>query len=219
MSAETKTPPPATPPAISSTRLLATLGSAGAVAGLLIVLVYHVTLPTVQANRAARLETAIRQVLPGVTQYDTLYFVNGALTASLPAGADGRKLQKVYAGRAGDGRPVGYAIPTSEPGFQDAIDIIFGYDPARPGTLGLVVLGSRETPGLGDKIEAPEWLGQFETARTPLTPVKAGRADEANEVDMITGATISSRTVINAINKAVDRWSPLIEAHRSGGGS
>jgi Na+-translocating ferredoxin:NAD+ oxidoreductase subunit G len=219
MSHDTKPPPAATPPAISSTRLLATLGSAGAVAGLLIVLVYNVTLPTVQANRAARLETAIRQVLPGITQYDTLYLVNGALTATLPAGADARKLQKVYAGHGGDGRAVGYAIPASEPGFQDAIDIIFGYDPARPGTLGLVVLGSRETPGLGDKIEAPEWLAHFETAQTPLAPVKAGRAHDANEVDMITGATISSRTVISAINKAVDRWSPLIEAHRAGGGS
>jgi Na+-translocating ferredoxin:NAD+ oxidoreductase RnfG subunit len=36
---------------------------------------------------------------------------------------------------------------------------------------------------------------------------------------MITGATISSRTVIAAINKGVARWQPLIAAYRSGGKS
>jgi Na+-translocating ferredoxin:NAD+ oxidoreductase subunit G len=217
MSAATQSPGGA--PQVSSSRLLATLGGAGAVAGLLIVLVYDVTLPTVQANRAARLETAIRQVLPGIAAYDTLYLVNGALTGTLPAGADARKIEKVYAGRDPGGTLVGYAIPASEPGFQDAIDVIFGYDPVKPGTLGLVVLGSRETPGLGDKIEAPEWLAQFEDARTPLAPVKAGKSAKPEDVDMVTGATISSRTVINAINKAVARWSPLVETHRTGGGS
>jgi electron transport complex protein RnfG len=206
-------------PNVSSLRLLLTLGGAGAVAGLLIVLVFQFTLPTVLANRAARLETAIQQVLPGIARYDTLYLHNGALTATLPSGVDGRKLEKVYAGLDASGRRVGFAIPTSEPGFQDAIDLIFGFDPAKPGTLGLAILGSRETPGLGDKIENAEWLEQFGDAQTPLQPVKAGHAESPAEVDMITGATISSRTVIGAINKAVVRWTPLIEAWQAGAGS
>lgn len=217
MSGDTKAP--GTAPNVSSIRLLATLGGAGALAGLLIVLVFQFTLPTVLANRAARLETAIQQVLPGIARHDTLYLHNGALVATLPAGVDGRKLEKIYTGFDGSGRLVGYAIPTSEPGFQDAIEVIFGFDPGRPGTLGLAILGSRETPGLGDKIEAPQWLEQFGDAKTPLSPVKAGVSQAPEEVDMITGATISSRTVIAAINKAVVRWAPIIETYRAGGGS
>lgn len=211
--------PQAGAPSVSSLRLLLTLGGAGAIAGLLIVLVFQFTLPTVLANRAARLETAIQQVLPGIARYDTLYLHNGALTATLPPGVDGRKLEKVYAGLDASGRRIGFAVPTSEPGFQDAIDLIFGFDPAKPGTLGLVILGSRETPGLGDKIEKAEWLEQFGGAQTPLQPVKAGNARSATEVDMITGATISSRTVIGAINKAIVRWTPLIAAWQAGAGS
>lgn len=206
-------------PEVSSTRLLATLGGAGAVAGLLIVLVYDVTLPTVEANRAARLDTAIRQVLPGTARYDTLYLLQGTLVGSLPQGVDGRTLEKIYAGVDASRRPVGYAVPARKPGFQDAIDVIVGFDPARPGTLGLVVLGSRETPGLGDKIESPEWLAQFEDAEIPLSAVKSGQSETPADVDMITGATISSRTVIAAVNEAVARWAPLIEAYRVGGGS
>jgi electron transport complex protein RnfG len=195
------------------------MGGGGAVAGFLIVLVYNFTLPTVQANRLARLDTAIRQVLPGTARYDTLYLLDGALRPTLPAGVDGRKVEKVYAGVDVGGRRIGYAIPWSEPGFQDAIEFIFGFDPARPGTVGLAVLASRETPGLGDKIESPAWLAQFADAQTPLTAVKAGKSAQPTDVDMITGATISSRTVIGAINKAVQRWSPIIEAYGAGGGS
>jgi electron transport complex protein RnfG len=210
---------PGAAPDVSSVRLLGTMGGAGAVAGLLIVLVFQFTLPTVQANRAARLETAIQQVLPGIAKTEALYLVNGALTRELPSGADPRKLEKIYLGIDAGGSPVGFAIPASEPGFQDVIDLIFGFDPAKPGTLGLVILGSRETPGLGDKIESPRWLEQFGDAGAPLQPVKAGNAKQPQEVDMITGATISSRTVIGAINKAIVRWSPIIAAYRAGGGS
>jgi electron transport complex protein RnfG len=217
MSNTPNTPNAPAPPRISSIRLMSTMGGAGALAGLLIVAVYQLTLPTVQANRAARLETAIHQVLPGIARYDTLYLHDGALTATLPAGADARKLEKVYDGVDGDGRRVGFAIPATQPGFQDAIDVIFGFDPGKPGTLGLVILSSRETPGLGDKIEAPGWLAQFAGASTPLSPVKAGAAKQPDDVAMITGATISSRTVIAAINAALDRWTPILDAYRAGG--
>jgi electron transport complex protein RnfG len=217
MSGDTKAA--GTAPKVSSLRLLGTMGGAGAMAGLLIVLVYQFTLPTVLANRAARLDTAILQVVPGSTRYDTLYVVDGTLTATLPAGADARKLEKVYLGVNESGGPTGFAIPTSQAGFQDVIDIIFGYDPGKPGTLGLVILSSRETPGLGDKIESPKWLEQFATLTTPLTAVKAGAAQHPGEAQMITGATISSRTVIGAINKALERWAPILAAYRAGGTS
>ena len=216
MSGDTKTPD--TAPSVSSIRLLSTMGGAGAVAGLLIVLVYQFTLPAILANRAERLESAILQVVPGSTAYEPLYDVNGVLTAALPPAVDPKGLPKIYAAVDEQGTIKGYAIPSSETGFSDVVDVLFGFDPARPGTLGLVVVGSKETPGLGDKVEAPAWLEQFTDARTPITGVKAGQAQKPEDVEMVTGATITSRTVINAVNKAVERWKPLIDRHRAAGG-
>lgn len=206
------------PPQIKSARLIATMAAAGAVAGFLIIVVFQATLPAILANRAARLDAALSSVVPGMERYDTLYLVDGTLTSTLPAGVDAKKIEKIYAAFDGSGRGVGFAIPASEPGFQDAIDILFGFDPARPGTLGLVVLGTKETPGLGDKILSEGFRDQFEDAKTPISGVKAGASQKPEDVDMITGATISSRTVIRAINKAVAKWSPLIAAYDSGGG-
>ena len=206
------------PPQIKSARLIATMAAAGAVAGFLIIVVFQATLPAILANRAARLDAALSSVVPGMERYDTLYLVDGTLTSTLPAGVDARKIEKIYAAFDGSGRRVGFAIPASEPGFQDAIDILFGFDPAKPGTLGLVVLGTKETPGLGDKILSEGFRDQFKDAKTPISGVKAGASQKPDDVDMITGATISSRTVIRAINKAVAKWSPLIAAYDSGGG-
>jgi electron transport complex protein RnfG len=204
-------------PAVKSGRLLATLGGAGAVAGFLIVVVYQLTLPAVEANRAARLDAAIHQVLQGLERYDTLYLHRGALVAAAPSGVDPRDLERVYAGFDASGRRVGFAIGAAPPGFQDAISLLFGFDPANRKTLGLVILASRETPGLGDKIEGESFLSRFRTALTPMVAVKSGTKDNPNDVEMITGATISSRAVIGGINAGVERWAPILDAYLAGG--
>jgi electron transport complex protein RnfG len=75
------------------------------------------------------------------------------------------------------------------------------------------VLEEKETPGLGDRIEKDTaFVGGFAGALTPLKGVKRGQSKEPSDVDMITGATISSRTVIRAINKTLDRLRPALAA-------
>jgi Na+-translocating ferredoxin:NAD+ oxidoreductase subunit G len=208
---------PPTAPAVKSSRLLATLGGAGALAGFLIVVVYQLTLPAVEANRAARLDAAVHQVLLGLDRYETLYLHQGTLVATPPAGVDARGLERVYAGFDAGGRRVGFAISAAPPGFQDAISLLFGFDPSGRKTLGLAILGSRETPGLGDKIEGETFLSRFRAALTPITAVKSGAKENPNDVEMITGATISSRAVIAGINAGVERWTPILDAYIAGG--
>ena len=79
-------------------------------------------------------------------------------------------------------------------------------------SLGMKVLGHKETPGLGDKIEQPPFTDQFLDARTPLRSVKATPA-QPGEIQTVTGATISSRTVVTIINNATTRWQPLLQAY------
>jgi Na+-translocating ferredoxin:NAD+ oxidoreductase subunit G len=195
-------------------RLLLTLGGAGALAGLLIVGVYQTTLPAIEAHRAAALAAAVGEVLGAPDSFETLYLVEGRLHAELPDGVDPRRVERAYPGYRRDGSLIGFALEGRKPGFQDVIDVIFGYDPATETVLGMRVLRHRETPGLGDKIVIDqEWVGQFEGARPPLVDRKPGEAAEPHEVDMITGATISARTVMLAINEAVERWKGVLEAY------
>ncbi len=203
-------------PAVPSWRLLATLGLAGALAGGMIVTVYGMTRPRIEAHRAALVESAIREVLKAPARWDTLYLVDGALTREVAAGTDARRLERAYFGFDDAGAFVGAAVTAGEPGFSDVISLIYGLEPTTGALLGMKVLGHKETPGLGDKIEQPAFTGQFDGLLTPLAGVK-GSTGMPNDVQTITGATISSRTVIKIINNATERWQPLLQAYLRGG--
>jgi electron transport complex protein RnfG len=202
------------PRATSSWRLIATLSAAGALAGLLLVFVYEATQPRIRAHKAERLRQAIAEVLGAPDRYETLFVVNGALATQPPEGADPEGLERVYVGYGADAEPVGVAIVGAEPGYQDVVRLMFGYDPRARALLGIKVLESRETPGLGDKIEKDEaFVAQFAGATPPLVGVKRGQgADDPRKIDVITGATISSRAVIRIIGNSLERLGPLLEA-------
>jgi electron transport complex protein RnfG len=194
----------------SSARLVGTLAFAGAFAGLAIVLVFQWANPYIEEYRARVLEEAITEVLAGADRYETVFLDAEGLTMT-PA-ADTADLDRAYIGFDAEDRPVGIAVQGGEPGFQDVISLIFGYDPATGELLGMKVLEHKETPGLGDKIEKDTaFIGAFERVATPVLGVKKGRESGADgEIIMITGATISSRAIMEIINHRLeDLRSPM----------
>jgi electron transport complex protein RnfG len=213
---ETKQPPPPPErPVVAAWRLIVTLAASGTIAGLLLVFVDQATAPAIAAHKARVLKEAIQEVLKGPARYDTLFFHDGSLTALLPEGVNDTKLERIYLGYDANGEKVGYAIAHREAGFQDFIGLIFGYDAKTKKLLGMLVLESKETPGLGDKIYLDErFVSQFDGVEAPLEGAKRGKTSEENphDIEMITGATISSRAVIRIINHALEDWQPHIEA-------
>ena len=62
------------------------------------------------------------------------------------------------------------------------------------------------------------FVHEFLGVNVPLRGVKKGAGSgAASEVDLITGATISSRTVVAIINRSLEKWAPLLAAQRVGG--
>ena len=152
---ESNTPEPQDMPAkkeASTFRLVATLAIAGALAGLLIVLVNQHTKPIIDKYKAEQLQKAVYEVLPGVKRYNTYYLVDNALSTTLPEGAKESEYKRIYVGYDQSGQINGVAISRGESGFQDVVQIIFGFDPKTGKLSGMKVLDSKETPGLGDKI-------------------------------------------------------------------
>lgn len=199
-----------------SARLVATLGGAGAIAGLLLVLVWRATTPTIEAHRASVVQQAIAEVLRHPARWDTLYLEGSALTPQ-PTG-DRKMLERVYLSRDSANAPGPVAIQAGEPGFADVITVMFAMNPGDGTLLGMKVLAQKETPGLGDKVEKDTaFVAQFAATAPPLKAVKSGSRRPPSEVDAITGATISSRTVVKVINNAAARWQPLVAAYLAGG--
>lgn len=193
-------------------RMMLTLGIAGLLSGSVLAGVYLATAPRIERNRAEALERAIYDVVPGATSRRAYEFRDGKLEeyegeeGSLPKG------EAVFAAYDQNGEPLAWAIPAEGAGFQDVVGLIYGYDPQKRIIVGMKVLRSLETPGLGDKIiKDADFVNNFsELAVDPqILVTKKGRS-APNEVDAISGATISSKAVVRIINEAHTRWQDLL---------
>ena len=196
----------------SSLRLVLTLAIAGLVSGVAIIGIYEATLPTITENKARELREAVFKVLPGVSQMQALVYRDGELVVVEMPDKDE---PVVYGGYDEQGDFVGYAMPAAGPGFQDTIGILYGYNPKEKIVVGMEVLESRETPGLGDKIyKDAVFVGGFSSlsVEPEIIAVKKGTKSQPNEIDAITGATISSKAVVRIINEAHAQWSAQLPA-------
>jgi electron transport complex protein RnfG len=192
----------------------------GLACGLLIVSVFQWTRPIIAKNRAEALERAIFQVLPDARSSTTFRLTDDERFERLTEEAGTGRL--IYAGYDDDGRLVGLAIEAEGMGYADVIKILYGYSFGQEAVVGIRVLESRETPGLGDKIEKdPEFLENFKRLDVSLTEdgseilnpveaVKHGQKEHDWQVDGITGATISSFTIADILNRSTAYWVPLI---------
>ncbi|HHB92923.1 MAG TPA: FMN-binding protein [Thioploca sp.] len=190
----------------SSIKLILTLAIAGLISGIAIIAIYKATLPTITAYKAKILREAVFKVLPGVTKIQKLQYINNKFQ---PIDSKENSSEIIYAGYDSKDNLIGYAISASGSGFQDTIQILYGYIPQNNLIVGMEVLDSRETPGLGDKIyKDTDFKANFKSLKVKpaIVLVKNGMKSASNEVDSITGATISSKAVIKIINKSNSKW-------------
>lgn len=118
-----------------------------------------------------------------------------------------------------DGDRLGWVVKAGGQGYADKIELLLGLDAKAENITGIFVLEQKETPGLGNKIVTDEWRDQFKGVGTDqlLTVVKGGKTSVPNEINAVTGATISSRSVTDIINTAVADLKGPLTAKGSGG--
>ena len=192
----------------------------GVLCGLLIVTAYQITLPIIERNKAEALQRAIFRVLPEARSSATFVQVDEDRFELLEGGGEGRPL--VHAGYDEAGELVGFAIDAHGMGYQDVIRVLYGYAFRKDAIVGLVVLESKETPGLGDKIESDDAFRENfrrldvslgadgRELSHPIEFVKPGTREHPWQIDGITGATISSTAVAGILEKSSSHWIPRL---------
>lgn len=208
---------------VTAGKIYLALVGVGCMCALIIVSVFLGTYRVIESNRVEALEKAIFDVLPGARNTQT--FALNELNQFVPFDSQSALLgaKRVFAGFDQAQNLVGVAIMASGQGYQDVIKVIYGYQLNEQVIIGLKVLESRETPGLGDKIEKdPVFIQNFtqldvtvaddgETVLHPIVAVKSGQKSQAWEVDGITGATVSSQAIADILRTSTDEWVPLIK--------
>ena len=180
----------------------------GALCALVIVSVYQATAGRIRDNQERFLAAAVAEVLPAA---ETLDPISGE--GDLPA----------FRGYDADGALVGAVVTAQGMGYQDNIRVLYAYSFDQDAIVGFKVLESKETPGLGDKVEKePHFLANFErldatlspagdALRNPIVTVKQGEKTEPWQIDGITGATITSEAIGNILNESANTWVPVLE--------
>ncbi len=111
------------------------------------------------------------------------------------------------------GNVIAYAVSTSAKGYGGTIKVMTGIDAETGDVIGVNVYdNSTETPGLGAKTSEVDFSGQFAggSSETGFTVAKDADKNPGKEsVDAVTGATISSRAVVKAVNQAVDVYNQV----------
>jgi electron transport complex protein RnfG len=200
--------------------MLRALIGVAAVAGTLIVVVFQLTLPVIKANKAEALRRAVFDVIPGARNVVTFKLEqDGSLK---PLTDENERAVKYYAGYTDDNQLIGVAIEARGKGFQDVIKVLYGYAPAKQNIIGMRVLESKETPGLGDKIGKDRaFLANFDELDARLTEdttklqhafevVKHGAKKSRWQIDGVTGATISSKAMGRLLNNSAPRRLPPV---------
>ncbi len=116
----------------------------------------------------------------------------------------------VMAARDVSGNVLGYAMTLSVNGSQGLIEIAYGYG-TDGSSMGIDILSSSETPGLGARASEPEFKDQFAGKTVDSFEVTKSAAASDSEIEAISGATITSSAVVNAVNAGIVFGSYCVE--------
>ncbi len=164
--------------------------------------------PKIEANKINETKLKIPEVLLGAAKAEkmareNLSLVMEPLLVSIEKNSQ-KKIYNVYKATFPNGELAGWVAKAKGQGYADKIELLVGFDPKVTRLTGLFILDQKETPGLGNKIIEKKWRGQFiqKSTNKHLKVVKTSAKTE-NEIDAITGATISSKSVAGIINTTV----------------
>ena len=218
---EESAPAPAAP---KSTSLILTLGIIAVMSGLLVVLTFQLTKPRIALNKQKALEKAVFTVLPEATVRKNYLLDESGLT---PLPDEAFAQANVFAGYDSEGKLAGLAMEASARGYQDVVVTLYGYSLEKEAIIGITVLQSTETPGLGDKVETdPDFLANFEAldarlneegtaVANEIVTVKNGKKTEPWQIDGISGATVTSAAIGTGLRRSTREMLPLLARFKS----
>ena len=155
-----------------------------------------ITKDTIQKNTQAEQEEFRRQVLQAAEKFEEVK------PEGMPEAVKG-----IYAGFKGND-PAGYVVEVSPKGYGGAINMTVGVNMAGD-EVRVIVGNNNETPGLGSKATGGDFIARFssitmeELAGNALVVVKQ-QPKAVNEVQAVSGATISSRAITSGVQAALD---------------
>jgi len=151
-------------------------------------MVYTVTKEPIAKQVKLEEEKALKDIFPKATNF------------RLTTGKDDYIYHEVYS----KNKLIGYAIDASGKGFSSIIKIKIGLNPDKKTVKDIKIVKQGETPGLGTRVEGTKFTDQF--IHKILKQVLLKKDSRKGTIDALTGATISSRAVSEAVQKSMTEF-------------
>jgi electron transport complex protein RnfG len=155
--------------------------------------IYTITLEPIRMAKQNEKMEALAATLPGATVFKPVS-IKG----------DPGIIKEINEGSA-DGQLIGYNFTVTPKGYGGPVELIAGI--SKDGQLmDIKILNHKETPGLGAKAKDQPFAGQFKDKKVDELAVTKTPVSKENEIQAISGATITSRAVVSGVNAALTYW-------------
>jgi len=175
------------------------------ISGLSLGYVNKITVQPIKQQEDLAIQEAYKAVFSDAVSFDEDTIIN-AVAGNLvleAAGINTSALEEVRIAKDQNGEVVGYVMNViNNEGYGGDVKIAVGI--RVDGTVnGYSVLSLNETAGLGMKAQDAAFKDQFSNKQVEEFVVTKNGAKEENEIDAISGATITSNAVTNAVNASI----------------
>jgi electron transport complex protein RnfG len=177
------------------------------VSGLALSFVFEITKAPIEEQKIVKKESANKAVYSDAVSFETndafKELAENADLEALDPDYKGITIDEVSKALDGSGNTIGYDVTvTTSQSYKDSLTLVFGY--SNDGVIkGIRIMSISETAGLGMNAAKPAFLDQYlDKAVDKFTVTKTGAASE-DQIDALSGATITSRAVTNAVNAGI----------------
>lgn len=175
------------------------------VAGLLLGGVYAITKEPIANAQEEKKEQAFQEVFQDADSFADVETYDAEAAADILSGAGYEKevIDEVKLALDADGNTLGYVLTiTSNEAYGGSLQIAMGI--RLDGTVNQIsFLSLSETTGLGMEAKEPEFFEQFSNKKVDAFAYTKSGAAEDYEIDALSGATITTNAVTNAVNAGI----------------
>jgi electron transport complex protein RnfG len=177
------------------------------VSGLALSFVFEVTKGPIAEQKVLKLQKANQAVFVSASSFETdeelMTQATGLDLSTLSGDYEGITIDEVSKALDSSGEFLGYNISvTTKQSYDDSLSLVFGY--STDGVIqGLEYTSLTETAGLGMKAADPEFKAQFVNKDVAKFSVTKTGATSEDQIDAISGATITTKAVANAVNAGI----------------
>jgi electron transport complex protein RnfG len=173
------------------------------VLGFILALVYGITKDPIDAANLATAQAAYQAVFEDADHFETMEYDKDSADSLLSDNGYSDGIDDIEIAQDASGNTLGYVITiTAKDGSQGSITFAVGIQ--NDGTVnGYSITSISETPGLGMKAEEEEFYSQFQNKQVDSFSVVKQETSADNEIEAITGSTITSKAMANGCNAAL----------------